>query len=221
MDRKNYLVILDASRHGETISNLKPGYMGGREPELEMTTVGIQQIQDLGDRYILGAVIPDIIYTSTIKRAVTSGHILAEKLGMDRAHVKTISDLDEIDMGQWAGKLRSEIIVDDMLEEMERWGRDFKAHGGESHNEVARRVQNFLDLCVKYAESMERLEPFHVAAITHFTTIKCMLNAIGAIGHQSPEVRIHNGRTMRICYHRLTRRWELYGFNLTDLTLDE
>lgn len=221
MNRRNYLVILDASRHGETASNLLPGFMGGREPELEMTPIGTQQINNLGDRYISSTVTPEIIYTSTIQRAVTSGHLLATKLGMDIADVRAISNLDEIDMGRWAGKLRSEVFIGDALVEMERLGKNFKGHGGESHNEVTKRVQDFLDLCIESAEEGSCPEPLHIAAITHFTTIKCMLNAIGVGGHKSLEARIYNGRTMRICYHRTTRQWELHGFNLTDLALGE
>lgn len=221
MDTKNYLLVIDATRHGETTSNLMPGYMGGREPELEMTPRGIQQINDLGDRYSFYNIKPDIIYTSMIPRAITCGQVLAKKLRIDEMTIQSTSTLDEIDMGHWAGKLRSEVLIGDALLEFQKLGRDFKGHGGESHNEVTDRVRIFLNECIRTAEQSMRSAPLHIVAFTHFTTIKCMFNAIVAGGHQSPEARIYNGRTMRICFHRQTRKWELHGLNLTDMSLGE
>lgn len=221
MNTQNYLVILDASRHGQTTSNLTPGYMGGIESEVDMTEEGIQQIEALGSRYKTANIKPHQIYTSTIKRAVVSGQLLAKKIGFDENAIHSTLDLDEIDMGSWAGRLRSEVLVGDALKDMERLGKDFNGHGGESHNDVTKRVQRFLDSCLENAMRTDNPIPLHIVALTHVTTMRCILNAIGAIGHiQSPDVAIYNGRTMRICFNRNTHRWELHGFNLTDLALD-
>lgn len=221
MNPHNYLVILDATRHGETESNLIPGYMGGREPEMCMTKRGIEQIHDLANRYASAGILPDLIYTSSIPRTIECGRILAEDLHINENSIHSTSDLDEIDLGNWAGKFRSEVLIGETPTEIQRLGRDFNGHKGESHNDVTKRAQHFLKYCVDLSEERPFTNPLHIVAFTHFTTIKCLLNAIGAGGHSSPDARAYNGRTVRICFHRNTRQWELHGFNITDLGLNE
>lgn len=180
-------------------------------------------MEELGRQYKQAGLIPDLILTSSIHRAVESGRILAKEIGVNESCISIVTDLDEIDMGNWAGRLRSEVCVGDELREMRRLGKNFKGHGGESHAEVTRRAARFLRECVNRASRSDGIVPpaTHFVAISHFTTIRCILGAVVGVGcHESPSAVAYNGRVMRLCYRRDSGRWELHGFNSTNLGLE-
>ncbi len=185
-----------------------------------MTALGWSQIEQLAERYKVADRKPAYIYTSTLKRAILSGQRLATLLRLPETGIRQTSLLDEIDMGLWSGKLRSEVCTNEVLKEMKRLGRDFLGHGGESHTMVTERVKQFLDDCLQLSSGVGEVQPLLIAAITHVTAMRCLLYAIGAVGYiRSQDLAIYNGRTIRVCYHRQSRCWELHGYNITDLSL--
>jgi probable phosphoglycerate mutase len=83
-------------------------------------------------------------YTSPAKRATQTHKHSADVMGVD---AEAIEDdlLQELDWGDWTGKRRSLYDEDSTQLAIVMDGNDWHAPGGESVNQVAGRVQQFLD----------------------------------------------------------------------------
>jgi alpha-ribazole phosphatase len=143
-------------RHGQTEWNVEGRWQGQSDPPLNAE--GIAQAHRLGADLTNKGL--DVIYTSSLLRAVETAQIVAHALGLP---LKVEPRLVEIHQGDWDAHLRSEIAqaYPDLLRQWEAdpWART--PPGGERLEDVQRRVYAALDDIL--SEEPDRC----VALVTH------------------------------------------------------
>jgi broad specificity phosphatase PhoE len=126
-------------RHGETQYNASETFRGRADVPLNGT--GLKQAQLLSE-YLADEKI-DAVYSSPLKRAVTTAEIIAAP---HRLEVNVVENLNDIDCGQWQGltlkevQEKSEEIYQDWLDTPEQ----VRLPGGESLEDVRRRALPFV-----------------------------------------------------------------------------
>jgi broad specificity phosphatase PhoE len=137
-------------RHGITDWNADGRFQG--RLDIPLNAAGRRQAEILRDR--LASISFDRIYTSPLRRAEETAQIVAGAQSI-------VSDwrLAEIDHGDWQGRTKQEIAVR-WPDAWDAWNKDPLATatgGGESPEEVRRRVEDFLNtaagedvLCVSH-----------------------------------------------------------------------
>lgn len=134
-------------RHGETNLNKEDRLQGSKGPNEGLNEFGRQTIAKLRDSLLL---IPEIIYASPLRRTQETAHILNERFHVE---IVLVDALIERDFGTLSGKLRSE--VDQKLIENDLEGHyDYRPYGGESVEEVRKRVKNFVESLRTHKEEM-------------------------------------------------------------------
>ncbi|WP_272700709.1 histidine phosphatase family protein [Desulfovibrio sp. Fe33] len=126
-------------RHGRTAGG--DGVCVGRTP-LRLSAEGEAQARALAEE--LGAVPFARLYSSPAVRARDTLGPLAERLGLP---VEILPEMDEIDMGAWDGLAFDDIrrrFPEEYAVRGSRFG-SFRAPGGESFEDVARRAMNVLE----------------------------------------------------------------------------
>jgi broad specificity phosphatase PhoE len=121
------------ARHGETDWNREGRWQGLADRPLN--DLGRAQAAELGDSLAGRGVAA--VYSSDLLRAHETALIAAARLGLS---VEVDTGLREVDVGDWAGRLMSEIEVEDP-EAYERWRTGLKGWSdGESYEEMGERV---------------------------------------------------------------------------------
>jgi broad specificity phosphatase PhoE len=121
------------ARHGETDWNSERRWQGHADRPLN--DVGREQAHELAETLAGRAL--DVVYSSDLVRAHDTALIVADRLGLP---VELDAGLREVDVGDWAGRLLTEIEKDDP-EGFQRWRQGRKAwNGGESYEEMGERV---------------------------------------------------------------------------------
>jgi probable phosphoglycerate mutase len=121
------------ARHGETDWNSERRWQGHADRPLN--DVGREQARELADTLAGRAI--DVVYSSDLVRAHETAEIVAGRLGLP---VEVDAGLREVDVGDWAGRLLTEIETEDP-EGFQRWQQGRKAwNGGESYEEMGERV---------------------------------------------------------------------------------
>ena len=121
------------TRHGETDWNSERRWQGWADQPLN--DVGRAQASELGAS-LAGRTV-DAIYSSDLLRAAETARIVAETLGLP---VTLEQGLREVDVGDWSGRVHSELEGADP-EGYERWQNGGKGwHGGESYEQMGERV---------------------------------------------------------------------------------
>jgi 2,3-bisphosphoglycerate-dependent phosphoglycerate mutase len=87
--------------------------------------------------------VPDVVFTSTLRRAVDSAHAVIEAAGASAAELYSDARLDERRYGVWQGRDKREVAAEVGDETYLRWRRSFDAAppGGETLREVLHRVR--------------------------------------------------------------------------------
>ena len=127
-------------RHGETEWNVKEVFRG--RIDIELNETGLQQAQLLAE-YLSGTKI-DAIYSSPLKRALTTAEIVAN---YHKLNVEVAPGLMDLDYGGWQGLPHQEV--------RSKYGRlyaqwincpeQIKMPAGESLDEVRRRAMSVVD----------------------------------------------------------------------------
>lgn len=128
----NSLILI---RHGETQWNVEGRYQGQSDPPLNRR--GFEQALRLSEK-LRGAGL-DLLYSSTLKRALQTGNVLADRLNIP---LHTDPRLREINLGRWEGLLHDE-ICEAYPETIRQWETDPWAvtpPGGEGLARVKKRV---------------------------------------------------------------------------------
>jgi 2,3-bisphosphoglycerate-dependent phosphoglycerate mutase len=121
------------ARHGETDWNSERRWQGHADQPLN--AVGRGQARELAETLADRAI--DVVYASDLVRAHETAVIVADRLGLP---VEVDAGLREVDVGDWAGRLLTEIERDDP-EAFRRWQHGQKAwNDGESYEEMGERV---------------------------------------------------------------------------------
>ncbi len=155
------------ARHGETDWNSERRWQGHADQPLN--DAGREQARELAAT-LTGRGI-DVVYSSDLVRAHETALIVAEQLGLP---VEADAGLREVDVGDWAGRLVSEIEAADP-EAFQLWRQGRKGwNGGESYEEMGERV----------VDSVLRLAARHpgqtVLIVTHGGSIRaCRATAAG------------------------------------------
>lgn len=138
--------ILYLARHGETVYN-RSGRMQGQHRDTPLTHAGIAQAHAMGEALVphLGGGREFTFWCSTAGRAQQTAAIVAEHLGRDFFAIQTDRRLQEIEVGNWAGRSYAEIIAS-QGEIIDRSRRLFSVHppAGESYADVAARLASWL-----------------------------------------------------------------------------
>lgn len=92
-------------RHGESVPNVTP-IVGGMLGDAGLTPRGREQAALLEQRLRLGEILADVLYTSTLPRAVETATYVARALGMEARHDDTWHELrpgeaDGIPIDEW------------------------------------------------------------------------------------------------------------------------
>lgn len=122
-------------RHGELVTSQQWLYVG--HMDVELNAAGRRQIERLARRLRHEPV--DALLASDLRRTMDSARIIGRALGLEP---EPDSSFREIQLGQWEGLSRDQII-DRYPEDFERRGRDivgFRVAGGESFADVRDRV---------------------------------------------------------------------------------
>ena len=128
-------------RHGETELNSAERYWG--QSDVKLSALGLRQAERLRDR--LAAQKIDAVYSSDLQRALATARIIASGHQLD---VTICAELREINFGKLEG-LNFEEISQLFPEFTAKWkvqrNTDIEFPGGESLDQLHRRVRNFVD----------------------------------------------------------------------------
>ncbi|HOB35199.1 MAG: histidine phosphatase family protein [Firmicutes bacterium] len=163
-------------RHGETQWNRENRFQGILDVPLSET--GRAQARRLAaylaDKHF------DAVYSSPLSRALDTARIVAAEHGLE---VETVTDLQEIDVGEWAGKTWADIRR--MWPQLEKtWRANPLASdpppGGEHYAEFRRRCLAALEaIAARHGEEQR------VAVISHGGVIRAVLTALLEIPWQT------------------------------------
>lgn len=133
-------------RHGETDWNAERRYQG--HSDIALNEKGRAQAARNGAALKAAVVEPRGVafVSSPLVRATETLEIIRDAMGLSRKRYSIDDRLIEIDLGQWNGKTYDEIAAEDPSvherREKEKWR--FRVPGGESYEEAAIRVREFL-----------------------------------------------------------------------------
>ncbi len=149
-------------RHGETVHNVARIAQGWQDSELSGN--GRRQVEQLARR--IEAYKPDAIYSSPLGRALSTAQEIARVTGLE---VRTLDELREMNYGNWEGQSFLEVRRADR-EIYERWmeSGDEPCPGGESHNDVRRRME----------QALARIDAARPVVVTHGTAIRIGATAL-------------------------------------------
>jgi probable phosphoglycerate mutase len=155
------------ARHGETDWNSERRWQGHADRPLN--DIGREQARELAETLADRAI--DVIYSSDLVRAHETALIVGTRL---RLPVEVDTGLREVDVGDWAGRLLTEIEAVDP-EGFRRWQQGHKAwNGGESYEEMGERV------VAAVLRLAERHPGQTVLIVSHGGSIRaCRANAAG------------------------------------------
>jgi broad specificity phosphatase PhoE len=147
MSAKPPLPVLYLARHGETVFN-RAQRMQGQQLHTPLTHAGITQAHAMGAalQRALG-VQPDVqLWASTAGRAQQTAAIVAEHLQLDFFKMRLDARLQEINVGSWEGRSYAEVIgVHGSVIDPARKLFSQRAPGGEWYDDIARRLESWLD----------------------------------------------------------------------------
>jgi broad specificity phosphatase PhoE len=162
-------------RHGETDWNRERRYQGHADTPLN--EAGRRQAVELADALRDEGL--TAVYTSPLRRAAETAHIVAQRLGLAAAELEA---LREIDVGDWQG-----LTVDEVKARFHEgldaaWRSGWQ--NGETHDELSARVlPALIDLERTHAGG-------RVLGVTHAGPIRAALAAATGISHEESRSQI-------------------------------
>jgi len=156
---KMYLV-----RHGETIWNTQKRWQGSKNSEL--TDLGKLQAQKTGE--LLNSIALDVAYVSPLGRAVQTIDIILQNKALEKHILPAVA---EINMGNWEGRLQSEIAISEPLQASNFRQRPdlFAVEGAETFVQLQDRVVGSL------LEIFDRHRGRTILIVSHWVAIKVAL----------------------------------------------
>jgi len=152
-------------RHGQTDLSRKDSFCGsGLDPEL--TAEGLEMAQAFAAAY--RAKPWRAIYSSSLRRAITSAQPLCDDLAMS---LQVRADLNEIGYGKWEGLTR-ETVEREYHDDYVSWLADPAWHaptGGELAVMIARRGLQVVE------EINQKFKDGHILVVSHKATIRIIL----------------------------------------------
>jgi glucosyl-3-phosphoglycerate phosphatase len=155
-------------RHGETEENAAGIVQGWNHGTL--SDLGKQQVLRLAER--VARMQPNALFSSPLGRALATAQAIADATGLE---IRTLDALREVCLGTWEGRSYLEIRRDD-AENYQRWRDDpgSACPGGESHNDVLRRMEEAFETIASSANG-QRLR---AVVVTHGAAIRLGATAL-------------------------------------------
>jgi broad specificity phosphatase PhoE len=171
-------------RHGQSAVNIIPDQMG-QAPDVPLTPHGIEQAKLLRHRLLHSSTKLDRVYSSHYDRALHTARIVTDD--EDGRRITVCPDLREYSAGDWEGSKRSQVLTPGVVARMGYMTNAFQPPGGESMNQVERRVSLWMEENILYNKEIieeaarrrdEKRPRMTIAAFSHGMTIKCLLHHI-------------------------------------------
>lgn len=211
-------------RHGEALTNLNEGRIGGRINPSPLTLRGERQAHLTG-RYLgqIGLKF-DCVCSSHAVRAIHTAEIITSYTGFDYKKIFRTEKVAEIDRGSWTALPRKPLVTPKVAADMERHPLTWKAPGGESLLDVRKRMMDFIcvDIVSAWKEGREkerkthdnRKTPFTVGIFTHNTAIKCFLQGMSTSNKiHASDFQIDNCSMTEVLYYPKLNSWKLSKIN--------
>lgn len=169
-------------RHGESLGNVarreaenncaKVIASPHREPDVDLSPMGIEQSHALGRWFSGNGERPTIIYSSPYKRTSETARILTEISGIkeEGIGIKYDERLRERELGVFDCLTKTGAIekFPELCDLRERWGKFyFRPPAGESWADVIVRLRSFIET------DLSRLEGERVLIVTHEVIVRC------------------------------------------------
>jgi len=155
-------------RHGETDGNISE-VLQGQSVDSELNSEGARQVENIVPR--LEDIGVDLIFSSPLKRARQSAEIINQRLNVP---IKFDKRILERDYGALGGKSKKDAakfagVSEEELQKMRKSNEyDFRPYGGESAEDVEKRLKKFLkDIKKEYSGKT-------VLVVTHGGVIRRM-----------------------------------------------
>jgi len=154
------------TRHGETEWN-KVRRMQGQQ-DSPLSSLGVKQATWLSNK--LKNVNIDIIYSSSLKRAIHTANIIRNERPID---IIPSDELKEIYLGNWEGKLMSEVEKEYPIHFNHFWKspEHYEPIDGESFQDLTNRVNNFFETII------HKHKDKNILIVGHAIVLKGLINA--------------------------------------------
>jgi len=164
-------------RHGESEWNLKNLFTGWRNPDL--TEKGIGEATATGKTLKAAGIVPDLFYTSALRRAQRTLDLILDELGIVDVTITRHQALNERDYGDLAGLNKDDARKKWGEEQVLIWRRsyDVAPPGGESLKDTAARTLPYYE--AEILPELARGKTVLVAA--HGNSLRAMVMAIEAL----------------------------------------
>ena len=166
-------------RHGESMSNVTPGYAAGTDFDSPLTDGGREQARRLGERLRRENVRFDRVYSSSLVRTAQTAEAMLEAMGEPGRPFERVDALIEQQMPGWRGVPIEEAYTPEVREYMPVKGAHFVPPEGESHRMVQRRTSGWLEEEIIYnSELVGKEESLTVAVVGHGAASRCLFQYI-------------------------------------------
>ncbi len=167
-------------RHGESEWNLKNLFTGWRNPDL--TEKGIGEARATGKALKAKGIVPDLYYTSALRRAQHTLDLMLEEMGILNVTIIRNTALNERDYGDLSGLNKDDARAKWGEEQVLVWRRSFDVPppGGESLKDTAARTLPYYE-----AEILPQLKAGKTVLVAaHGNSLRALVMAIEKL---SPE----------------------------------
>lgn len=161
-------------RHGQSEWNLKNLFTGWRNPNL--TEKGIEEARATGKAIRGAGIVPDLYYTSGLRRAQHTLDLMLEEMGVDNVTITRNIALNERDYGDLAGLNKDDAREKWGEEQVHIWRRSFDVPppGGESLKDTAARTLPYYE-----SEILPQLQAGKTVLIAaHGNSLRALVMAI-------------------------------------------
>jgi 2,3-bisphosphoglycerate-dependent phosphoglycerate mutase len=161
-------------RHGQSEWNLKNLFTGWRDPNL--TEQGIEEARSTGKALKAKGIVPDLYYTSALRRAQHTLDLMLEEMGIANVTITRNIALNERDYGDLAGLNKDDAREKWGEEQVLIWRRsyDVPPPGGESLKDTAARTLPYYE-----AELLPQLKAGQTVLVAaHGNSLRALVMAI-------------------------------------------
>jgi len=158
-------------RHGET--ELKSSERLWGRTDVKLDTLGLKQAEKVCERLAEEKI--DVIYSSSLKRALVTAEIIASR---HRLNVISCAELREFNYGKIEGLTHKEIsqLYPEFYKSMIQKNANLRFPGGESVYQLNNRVSQFLDRLNKHTPEQT------ILIVAHFGLLRVLLCRLFGIG---------------------------------------
>ena len=200
-------------RHGESVTNKTSGFAAGTNFDAPLTDNGVYQAQLLGERLKRESIKFDLIYSSSLTRAIQTTQTMLTAMGEGDRNFPKVADIKEQQNNGWRGVPTKEVFTPENKIYMLGKGTNYVPPQGESLRMVQRRVSNWLEDEILYNDELNsRPISLRVAVIGHGTALRCLFQFIMGFDAQIlPRMLLDNASISRFIFDR--QGWAILGLN--------